>query len=690
MEMIAILEALLKWEDKLLGRRINIVTDHKAIEFFKDQKQLSNRQTRWMEFLSRFNHEVVYVQGHLNKVADCLSRYYMSDREGETHPRHVYVNADARLDPEGEDLPMDRILELRAMQTRSRTRKIPQEEASKNNREPKESIPPRDVEARELNVESQKEQEAEKQESTRTPEDPSWAESQQNGPKLPPIVEEKWKMEEMIKEGYRADSLLTKIIEKPEEHKLFAYRNGILWKKERNGGEVKVVPRGKWKGRRLTELVITTAHEIIGHLGSQKTEEYTRRWFWWPSMGIDIRKYCRSCHICQTTKSDNQKPMGLLHNMPILSRPWGSIGMDFVGPFPPSQGHDYLWVVICRLTSMVHLIPVKTTVKASELAWIFVKEIVRLHGLPDSIVSDRDTKFTSKFWKEVHRILGIKLLMSTAFHPQTDGASERAIRTIGQILRASVQPDQRDWVERVPMVEFAINSSTSRTTGLAPFELNGTMPRMMGDMDVKGTVPGVRQFMQQVRENLLAAHDAIIESRVNQTHFANKRRRNEGNEFEGYNITEGELAYLSTKNLSLPKGRASKLLPKFIGPYKVVKAFQEKSMYELELPEELRKRGIFPKFHVSLLRKHVANDEALFPNRDPMVYYDFGTPDEAEWLVDGIIGHQWKGNKPWFQVQWNLGDTTWEPLETCDELEALDRYLELMGVGDPKQLPRKR
>ena len=104
------------------------------------------------------------------------------------------------------------------------------------------------------------------------------------------------------------------------------------------------------------------------------------------------------------------------------------------------------------------------------------------------------------------------------------------------------------------MVEFAINASTSRTTGLAPFELNGTMPRMMGSMDAKESVPGVRQFMQQVQDNLLAAHDAIIESRINQTHFANRRRRDEGNELEGYTIEEGELAYLSTKNLSLPKG----------------------------------------------------------------------------------------------------------------------------------------
>src|ERR1700760_5197256 len=91
------------------------------------------------------------------------------------------------------------------------------------------------------------------------------------------------------------------------------------------------------------------------------------------------------------------KPQGLLHTLPVPDRPWGSIGMDFMGPFPESEGYDYLWVVICRLTSQVHLVPVKTTIKASELARTYVKEVVHLHGLPDSIVSDRDSKFTSKF-----------------------------------------------------------------------------------------------------------------------------------------------------------------------------------------------------------------------------------------------------------------------------------------------------
>ena len=116
--------------------------------------------------------------------------------------------------------------------------------------------------------------------------------------------------------------------------------------------------------------------------------------------------------------------------------------MDFVSLFPKLGGYDYLWVVICYLTSMVHLVPIRTMITTKELAWVYVHEIVCLHGLPQSIVSDQDSKFTSQLWHKTHKLLGTKLLMSTSFHPQMDGTSERAICSIAQILHALVNPDQ--------------------------------------------------------------------------------------------------------------------------------------------------------------------------------------------------------------------------------------------------------
>lgn len=397
-----------------------------------------------------------------------------------------------------------------------------------------------------------------------------------------------------------------------------------------------------------------------------------------------------SCGVCQTTKPSTQVPAGLLHSLPVPKYPWQSIAMDFLGPFPPSQGYDYLWVVICRLTSMVHLIPTSTTVKASGLAWMYVKEIVRLHGIAESIVSDRDTKFTSAFWTEVHRLLGTRLLMSTVFHPQTDGATERANRSIIQVLRSLVKPNQADWVNQLPMVEFALNSSVSASTSFAPFELNqGHLPRMTHSIP-PSSLPGVKSFAEQARDNLLMAHDAIIDSRVHQTFHANRKRRDE-NDVRGENkpLVVGDLVYLSTENLNLPKGRTRKLVPRFIEPYEITVANPNKSTYTLKLPEDLIKRRIHPTFHVSRLRRHEPNNSKLFPHREVITFYDIGTPTDLDLSVDEIVTHRWKRGAVEFKVRWDHGDETWEPLENMEACEALDNYLEVLGVAEVNDLPRR-
>ena len=662
METIAILEALLKWEDKLIGHRIHVVTDHRALEFFKTQRRLSSRQMRWMEYLSRFNFTIQYVKGSRNKVADSLSRYHQSDTPEDKVPGYDYVNADLQLDPEGEDLPWGRIVEIRSMSTEKQRHPL------------RESTEDRDVEAALLAGSSKVP--AERQELSQD-DDPTLFNNLSTGPKLTQYMDKVQDFIHKVKRGYRHDSLLTKIVSNPTHHPSFSYRGGLLYTKSRGGHDVLCIPRVVTKIDSLTATVIEQAHMVLGHFGAQKTADYIRRWYWWPRLGQEVEKYCSTCSICQAAKKENRKTAGLLHTLPIPNRPWGSIGMDFVGPFPESEGYDYLWVIICRLTSMLHLILVKTMIKASELAWLYILEVVRLHGQPESIVSDRDSKFTSKFWNEVHRILGTKLLMSTSFHPQTDGASERAIRSVGQILRVMVRPDQKDWRLKTPMAEFAINSNISSSTGFAPFELNyGFLPTFVGGIKPQETAhPGVRQFADRAIHNLQMAHDAIIESQVNQTFQANKHRRS----IEAYAV--GDKVFLSTENLNLPKGRARKLLPKYIGPYKIIASKPETSRYTLELPLELKKRRIVPTFHESRLKPFYRNDDKAFPKREAQIFYDFGDAEDNEWLVDAILTHRWVDTELELLVQWNLGDTTWEPYKECKDLEALDKYLDLQGLS---------
>jgi len=156
----------------------------------------------------------------------------------------------------------------------------------------------------------------------------------------------------------------------------------------------------------LRMRILEQAHQMVGHYGMQHTSDYVRWWYWWLWLYMDTEKLCKSCKTCVQAKEKYQKPQGKLHPLPIATRPWDAIGMDFIEPFPEVNRYNYLWVVICRMTSMVHLVPVHMKMTASQLSSIYMHEIIRLHGLPSPIVCDWDPKFTSKWWCELHRIIG--------------------------------------------------------------------------------------------------------------------------------------------------------------------------------------------------------------------------------------------------------------------------------------------
>ena len=182
----------------------------------------------------------------------------------------------------------------------------------------------------------------------------------------------------------------------------------------------------------------------------------------------------------------------------------------------------------------------------------------------------------------------------------------------------------------------------------------------------------------------MAAHNVIIVNHVQQMFHANKKHRAS----DLYHA--GDHVYLSTQNLTLPKGRVRKLVPKYIGPYKVVKAHNEVSTVPLKLPQVLVARQISPTFHMGLVWKFITNNDKLFPKQDMKSFYDFGQDDKQEWPVEEITSHQWPNSKELkLEVRWTLGDTTWEPLAACKDLKALDLYLELQGVAHPHNLPKR-
>jgi len=202
--------------------------------------------------------------------------------------------------------------------------------------------------------------------------DPMIRESLGQLPNLCPQVKGDHSILKDIKNGYPKDLLLSKVLENVTHHKNFEITEDLIYTHNCAGDSVLCIPSIVQKKRRLTEVIIAQAHKVLGHFGPQKTVDYICCYYWWPHIGQKVELYCKTCPICQMMKSSTQRVPGLLHSLPVPTQPWRLIAMDFVGPFPESNGHNYLWEVICHLTSMIHLVPICTMTTASALVWLYV------------------------------------------------------------------------------------------------------------------------------------------------------------------------------------------------------------------------------------------------------------------------------------------------------------------------------
>jgi hypothetical protein len=207
------------------------------------------------------------------------------------------------------------------------------------------------------------------------------------------------------------------------------------------------------------------------HPGADKMYHELSKSYWWPNLRGDVAKYVSQCITCAKVKAEHQKPSGLLQQPDIPLWKWECIAMDFITKLPKtSSGHDSIWVLVDRLTKSAHFLAIKETDKVETLSKLYIKEIVARHGIPISIISDRDSRFTSKFWKSLQTALGTQLDMSTAYHPQTDGQSERTIQILEDIVRACVIDFGKGSDRHLPLVEFSYNNSYHASIKAAPFE----------------------------------------------------------------------------------------------------------------------------------------------------------------------------------------------------------------------------
>jgi hypothetical protein len=357
--------------------------------------------------------------------------------------------------------------------------------------------------------------------------------------------------------------------------------------------------------------------------------------------------------------------------------------MDLITQLPrTTTGYDAIVVMMCRLTKMVHYAPCLTAINAPQLSEIFFKEVVRHHGMPLSIVSDRDPRFTSHFWQGLWRMWGTKLAMSTSYHPQTDGQTERANRTLEDMIRHYVSADQNDWDKHLPALEFAYNNSKQASTDMTPFQMNTTQqPRLPLSEAMKSKIdctnPSAVERTELFHRQIKEATEHLRHAQERQKKYANEHRRD-------VTFKVGDRVLLSSANLRyVHKDKASKLLPKFLGPY-IVKKVVSPVAFELILPPELR---IHPVFHAEKLR--AVKDSATFaPHRDqpvqpppPEVQEDGEIEFEVERILDRRI-HKLRGGRTRteYLVQWKgypEYDTTWEPAKNLDHAQSLiSEYLQ--------------
>jgi len=308
-----------------------------------------------------------------------------------------------------------------------------------------------------------------------------------------------------------------------------------------------------------------------------------------------------------------------------------------------------------------------------DITELMFHEVYRLHGLLRAIISDQDVLFTSLFWMHLNKLIGVHQKMSSAYHPEIDGSTKRANWMVRQMLWACIGPTQRDWVTRLPAIKFMINIVQSESTRYTPFFLNtGRMPRaMIWDSPRRNKYPKIQTYTWKMKLALMMAHDTLLATQVKQTVQANTKQWM-------CLLEKGDLVYISTRNISYPKGTLWKLVPKFIEPYHITEDFGNNS-YRIDLLDNLKQRGIHNIFHLSLLRIHIPSDDRLFPGRRDNQLEDLGGTNH-EWAMDKILCHRGSHSDTDFEIQRTTGDRSWLPYHEVSHLRALADYFEAIGV----------
>jgi hypothetical protein len=498
------------------------------------------------------------------------------------------------------------------------------------------------------------------------------------------------KFEELLRESLKIDDLYLEIKQQikqsleryNQQYKDFELKNDLLYKDNKL-----YIPNNET----LKLKILHYYHDgkMGGHTSWNKLFNALRTRYWWPKSAKNCKFYVQSCDQCQRNKYGTKMPYGKINSLKMPQTPWEMLQIDFAELPTSKEGYNMVFVVIDAYSRYSYFIPTYKTVTAAQVADLLIKKVILVHGLPKKIISDLDSKFTSKFWKSFLKQLDISADFSTVRHHQSNGLVERTIRTLKELIRCYINFNHNNWCEFLPYLQFAYNNSYSQTTGFTPHFLNyGIYPNSLINPKLDDLT---NESIQDKLEKFNLVNKIVNDNVFLKQHYNEKYYSKHHQTPPVYKV--GSPVLLSTLDLPLisqkfGENANSKLLPRYIGPFSIVKVGPKPENYELNIPKSL---GINPTVHSSLLAPYYAPNKE-FPTRKvtrpllPIINND----NEEEYYVDEILDCKLRYKKPYYYVKWTgypVEEATWEPLESVKDTIAYHTFVK--NKGDKTMLRAK-
>ena len=571
-ELLGIVWAIGKWRHYLEGKHFVVQTDHSSLRHLPNQPSVNRRIWKWVSILQGYDIEIRHIPGKTNP-ADALTRQ-VREMDAEYSGQVKQQDADWMQNVRIESTATDAEIQSRLQQLYSKA-----DTAGKQGKT---------VQLTTVLHQAEKQAVLAIGEST-----------------IQIDNEMKHRMMQLIQNEEMYEDILqqlqdpTQANEIRKNDKVYRIRRGVLMIHEDNQANDysywrTIVPDNE-------EVKIELLREIhcvpyAGHPGFTRTLEVTRRFFYWVHMTQEVRQFVLDCPVCQVEKGSHLKPAGKLMPLEVPVRKWDHVVIDFVVGLPVQDDCDTICTVVDKATKMCHFIPCTEKISAKQVARLYWQFVGRLHGIPSVLISDRDVRFTSKFWKELWRLLGTNLRMGSGFHPESSGQVEIFNKLLEQTLRCTIHQlgETRNWLEVLPAIEFAVNNTPNRTTGYSAFYLNyGFHPlhplQLLHSPDETRN-EAVVQFTSRMQSDFQAAGQQLNQARQQMMQQTDSSRR-------ALEFQEGDLVLLSTKHIRF-RQCPTKLQRRFVGPFEIIQKVSS-AAYRLKLPENW---SMHPVFHISLLK----------------------------------------------------------------------------------------